>query len=90
MILDEKTDNIKGAADDRTLFLESLEVILSQQVELCIAARLILDIAERELPSGPLVPALQGIISAVSAAAKKAAEEIEGEFCEEAVKCLHS
>lgn len=78
------------AAESQTAFLDRIDLLLNRQTELCIAARLILDQSEDKLSGNPAIPALQGIISAIAATAKEAGEELDGEYCEEAVKCLHS
>lgn len=72
--------------------LERIEVAANGQIELCIAARLILDQSKRihEIASEPEVLALQGIISALAARAKDVLHEVEVEYSEGALKCLHS
>lgn len=70
--------------------LERIEVAANCQIELCIAARLILDRAEVEPDLSLIALALQGVISAIAARAKEVLLEVEVEYSEEALKCLHS
>lgn len=70
--------------------LERIEVAANCQIELCIAARLILEQAEAEAETPHYALALQGIISAIAARAKEVLLEVEVEYSEEVLKCLHS
>lgn len=79
-----------AAAQEAPSFLDRMLAGADEQINLCIAARLIFENSDRlrGMSAVPEILALQGIISAISKRAEGIAEELEITDIEEALQCF--
>lgn len=90
MDLNKDESKTSAAVQEALSFLDRMLAGADEQINLCIAARLIFEKSDRlrGMSAVPEILALQGIISAISKRAESIAEELEFAEIEEAQQCF--